>query len=611
MKSVQDYIDRYSRVAQNLGYRGDSVNVLIQLLANASYFSEIENASYMVESSLEKSALLNSKIQHCVDNMYSVFRGSCPRIIMKIKPTKYLNLNPYDLIIESQNFRIYYLGYYSVTDSTSDSSGSGSSGSGSSGNNSGSGGDSIDDETTISLASNSGSTLMDISDSGRTEEVIVVDEETEEQARARWKGENRSLDELLLLDECSGKWIYSAATFKPVLEEDNKRDYQIIIGFVAPKRIGDNLTIDEVIKTNNTYYVDCFADNLSDDMYVEIGSVNNETNQVDDMSRAERTRIFAEHILSHKIFDLTLPSFGSRLYVANYYKDVNGRDSQELEGISPNARIFAQYFGYSELDDYNTSELQKVHYKGAELMPFDDVVDWNGVSHTNPFLVAETLTPFEGSIGICYKDAVPRDGLNTIHYKANRDRYVNSILRSNSDIGTVLEEAYPDIIKTGGTFYDFVAEDSTRRYSYINLYYIPKQDNVLLSTEQIEKFRKEKRAYYAITSVVDVKPGHKFVASFTINLELFKNGGEDWEQLIGKDILVSEYERKFNVSFDASTIRNIETLISKNSNVKQVSGITVSYLDGGSEVDFDYIKEHNEKDAYFEIKYSITTQVTV
>ena len=611
MKSVQDYIDRYSRVAQNLGYRGDSVNVLIQLLANASYFSEIENASYMVESSLEKSALLNSKIQHCVDNMYSVFRGSCPRIIMKIKPTKYLNLNPYDLIIESQNFRIYYLGYYSVTDSTSDSSGSGSSGSGSSGNNSGGGGGSVNDETTISLASNSGSTLMDISDSGVTEEVIVIDEETEEQARARWKGESHSLDELLLLDECSGKWIYSAATFKPVLEEDNKRDYQIIIGFVAPKRIGDNLTIDEVIKTNNTYYVDCFADNLSDDMYVEIGSVNNETNQVDDMSRAERTRIFAEHILSHKIFDLTLPSFGSRLYVANYYKDVNGRDSQELEGISPNARIFAQYFGYSELEDYNTSELQKVHYKGAELIAFDDVVDWNGVSHTNPFLVAETLTPFEGSIGICYKDAVPRDGLNTIHYKANRDRYVNSILRSNSDIGTVLEEAYPDIIKTGGTFYDFVAEDSTRRYSYINLYYIPKQDNVLLSTEQIEKFRKEKRAYYAITSVVDVKPGHKFVASFTINLELFKNGGEDWEQLIGKDILVSEYERKFNVSFDASTIRNIETLISKNSNVKQVSGITVSYLDGGSEVDLDYIKEHNEKDAYFEIKYSITTQVTV
>ena len=89
MKSVQDYIDRYKGVVKNLGYAGESADILIQLLANASWIGEVENASYMAESSLEKASLINSKIQHCVDMMYSVYRGACPRVIMKIKPTKY------------------------------------------------------------------------------------------------------------------------------------------------------------------------------------------------------------------------------------------------------------------------------------------------------------------------------------------------------------------------------------------------------------------------------------------------------------------------------------------------------------------------------------------
>ena len=115
MKSLQDYIDRYSDVANNLGYSGDSVDILIQLLAHASYISEVENISYVQEASLDKATLINSKIQHCVDNMYSVFRGTCPRVMMKIKPSKYITLNPYDLMVTSNNFNIYYLGYYKVT----------------------------------------------------------------------------------------------------------------------------------------------------------------------------------------------------------------------------------------------------------------------------------------------------------------------------------------------------------------------------------------------------------------------------------------------------------------------------------------------------------------
>ena len=174
----------------------------------------------------------------------------------------------------------------------------------------------------------------------------------------------------------------------------------------------------------------------------------------------------------------------------------------------------------------------------------------------------------------------------------------------------VLEESFPDVIKTGGTVYVFNANTASTRYSTINLYYIPKQETVLLTNEQIEKFRTEKRAYYVITSTINVDPGHKFVATFNINLDLFNNSSEDWGQTVGEEILVSSYEKKFGVRFDKSTLKDIEGTIAKISNVKKVVDLSVSYSDAGREVDQAYIDEKYKDNAYFEIKYSITTSVT-
>ena len=112
MRSLQDYIDIYKNIAKNLNLQGDSVEVLAQMLANASYISEVENITYAQEASLEKATLMNSKIQHCMNDMYSVFRGSCPRVIIKFKPTRYFSFNVFDEIVSSNSFKVYYLGYY-------------------------------------------------------------------------------------------------------------------------------------------------------------------------------------------------------------------------------------------------------------------------------------------------------------------------------------------------------------------------------------------------------------------------------------------------------------------------------------------------------------------
>lgn len=118
MKSLQDYKNLFQNILNNLEIKGDSAEILKQLFAQATYISEVEHVEYVQEASIEKAVLLNSKIQHCMNEMYSVYRGQCPRVILKIKPTKILELEIFSKIITSNNFAVYYLGYYSEDDLT-------------------------------------------------------------------------------------------------------------------------------------------------------------------------------------------------------------------------------------------------------------------------------------------------------------------------------------------------------------------------------------------------------------------------------------------------------------------------------------------------------------
>src|SRR5574344_94733 len=526
MNNLQTYIGRYNDVVRNLGYTGDSVDVLVQLLANASYLSELEYASYTREASLDKSSLLNSKIQHCMDLMYSVFRGSCPRVVLKIQPTTNITLNPYDAIIESQKFTVYYLGYFKVTDSSGNWIIGGSK-------------ETSESTLTTSLRVGALSTTQ-----------TTVDTNIESSTCNTYDGLN--IDEIYTTygtsDNLIGSWINSSISMP------KNSTVQIIYGLIAPKRTGENMIISHTFDSKNTYYVDLETENLSDDMYIQINGQN-----------YTRTRNFSDHILDHSVFDLTLPGFGSRLYVANVFQDTVGRSSTDIAGVYSSTSLVARYFGYSTLDYYNESELNRLKLKGADYLAF--------VSQSK---VLSLCGASESVSGLAFINEVPRDSVETIHYKANQDRYVNSILRSNSDIGTILEEMYPTVVK--GTTYLFSASGS----SSLTVYYIPINDGRLLTGSEISNFIQTRGSYYIDGDTITVEKGTKYTATFNISIELYKTDTTtDYDQSIGKEILVNGYEKKFDVSFDTSELKNIETLISKLSNVKKVTGIDVSYI--GSE----------------------------
>ena len=384
MNSKQDYINIYRKIATGLDLYGDSAELLIQLLAESTYISEVEHVVYMQEASLEKASLLNSKIQHCMNDMYSVFRGSCPRVIFKFTPTKYFDLKPFDELVVGNGFKVYYLGYYDP---------------------------SSEDKVTPGM-----------------ESVALMN-----------------------------GFVYGPKIIPPSLSGE---DEYIVIGLIAK----ETSSIDISTVESNTYYVENLAEDLSQDCWVKIGG-----------QYWSVTREFSKHITESQVFDMTLPSFGSRLYVA----DILRSGAYQRSGISVQANLRVQGFWYiySLLESYNQAELKKLVIKGT--VPKNFGSPFQGFTEVSPGLI---LIP-ESS----------RDTVSTIHYKANRDRYVNSIIRTNSDIGTILEEAYPENVKVGGTSYQF---SSLRLGSSLTLYYVPQDPKSLLTDAQIEEFRNNKKAYY-------------------------------------------------------------------------------------------------------------------
>lgn len=484
MKSLQDYIETYRKIASNLNIRGDSVELLIQLLANASYISEVENISYSQEASLEKASQMNSKIQHCVNSMYSVFRGLCPRVILNIKPLKPFSFNPYDEIVVGNTFRLYYIGYY--------------------------------------------------------------DEKVEDK-------EELSYDTGI---------IYGPLSISPELNLESTKTYKIVCLLV--KERGGVVDIYWVLNQDNLYYVDCLEGDLSNDLIVKISTAtaNNIIRKV--------TSEFSNHILDGDIFDLTLPAFGSRLYISGTRKGEGL--SSEGEDWGSNTKIEARYFTYSTLDSYNESDLKRINLKGAELVK---------INETDVFWTNRNLNEFIP--GVCLVKESPRDPLISTHYLANRSRYTNTIFRSNSDLGDLLERSYPSKIYPGGTKSIYSAE-SDSEFEKIKIYYIPKDSNNFLIKNEIDNFISNKKAYY-VASEIEINRGEEYTAIFDIEVELYDAINVEDEI---KDILF-RYEKKFDTNFlneedsnelpySNSCLDEIETLISKISNVKNLKVLNVSYL---------------------------------
>lgn len=437
MKSIQEYIDKYKGIANDLQLTGDSVDLLVQLLAHATYINEVENINYANESSLERATLPNSKIQHCMDIMYSVFRGSCPRVKLRFRPTKYISLEKYQRVYSSNNFSLYYFGAPKI----------------------------IRPITTVSV-----------------------------------EGEN----------------------------------YEEITCIMASNLITDTQTFNEY----NKYYIDLMYSNLSSDCMV---LVNDEEMPV--------YRRFTDHIKYGGLFDLTITDYGMRIYAPDIFRSTSELAAYENGAELPPASttITTKVFEYCSLSDFNETEKSRISIPGLTFPPKSQIL------------------PTEDYPGITFIPEVERGSIDSIHYLAQRERFANSIIRSNSDVGYLLEESYPEIVKEGGTVYKFFKLnqcDPEKTALQLYIYYIPKVQGTILTQSQQEEFEKNRASYY-VTEDVNIVPGIRRNIVVEMGLELYKNESIDDEV----NEILSKYENQFGINL-LECSQEIMSAISKISNVR-------------------------------------------
>ena len=542
MRSLQDYRNIYREIAQSLGYRGDSVELLVQLLSNATYIEEVENITYMQEASLERASLMNSKIQHCVNNMYSVFRGSCPRVLLHVRPTKYQVFKPYQEIASSSNFKVYYLGSISETDMSN------------------------------------------------------LVEEYNKYERVEGLGISEGLDNDIL-------------TVNPILENPYSQaaESYYIYGFIAESKVSDR---EYTISEKNKYYFDIPETGLSNDMYVEVAKSGQTAGDLENWEIRQVTRIFSEHILGKMnyksgllepaIYDLTLPGFGSRLYFS--------------EDLELSDKIRATYFKLTSLDKYQENELKRISIKGMDIIPIPvSVFDAHNILDENIYPAhhiyrTENGENEENNSGLVIIPETPREELQSIHYNASRDRYINSIVRSNTDMGRLLEQMYPEHVRTNGTTCSYFGK-------YVIIWYIPRSASNLLTTDQILNFTSRHQAYY-ISSSIDVRKAPEIRKVLTIDVELYR-ALDDLD--IKVEEIINPYQYKFNVYLpDSSDVENevrseIMSTLSKIPEVRLVRNVGIKTLPGSAVESTDSTKRYQTTDGfpyYYSIEVVINSSIT-
>mgnify|MGYP000910662846 CR=1 FL=1 len=374
MKTAREYASEYRELAKNLGLTGDSTELLVQMLAHFTYSSEVDQVAYANESSLERAIRPSSKIQLCVENCYSVYRGTCPKVVLRVNPVKTMTFKAGTKVVSGNTVSLWYLGR-PRTDGTLDTS--------------------------------------EFSVDPRTGPVTLMF--------------------LASLETIQRTWT---------------------------------------VTEGNRYYVDCLEPDLAENPTVTVGRVGGTPGTI-----VKVTRDFGEHLRTDKVFDLTLPGWGSRLYLP--------------AGLRvPSTAVTATYHRWAA--EVPVPELAVLRVNGTEPVP-----EWPGApGNAVPVAPGAWLLPGD-----------PREDLRGVHYRSNADRWSAGVFRSNSDVGGLLQEFWPGRVKGTSFVYGTRTESSSPGGPSEVL--IPASDHVLSGNT---------RQYSKGTKYVDL-PGITAAGTLTVEVE--------------------------------------------------------------------------------------------
>lgn len=107
MKTYSEILQDLQDIQNELKLEGDAVEINKRIAAYVYYHTQIDITNAIRESSINSAYLMNSKIEHCMDNMYSVFRGTNPILTLNLILNAELGYDKFDLVYNSNTFKLY------------------------------------------------------------------------------------------------------------------------------------------------------------------------------------------------------------------------------------------------------------------------------------------------------------------------------------------------------------------------------------------------------------------------------------------------------------------------------------------------------------------------
>lgn len=361
-------------------------------------------------------------------------------------------------------------------------------------------------------------------------------------------------DKLGLLYESSSFYVYAAdpLNLTPTVGDSDGVRHPIQVQGILCK--SEKIVASATVDKSNKYYIDLKIDghlcnNLSEDIVVKIGIEG-------DMKEYKTTRFFPDHAKSVEpdelIFVLTIPDFGIRLFKKGFF---NVDDT-----------VVAEVLTYTEFDELNQDELDKILIPGTELV--------EGEAYPS---------------GRSFLDNVPRENAKSLQYNSNFAGRVNHEIQSCSDVNYLFQEI--NIAKVLNSSY--IYNDDTNS---IDIYYIPKLPSNPLTALEISNFIKNYKSYF-ITMDMVISLGTKYIVPIFIDVVM----NDSMSLLEPVQEILSDYEYQLGMELNENLIRS---RVSKLDSVKYVNKIEIQTptTESGGAIDPELISGPN---IYYEFNVTV------
>ena len=635
MKTTQDYYSVLKGIEARLGITGATSEILAQLLSQALYYSEVENISYSQEASLERASQENSKIQHCVDRMYSVVRGTCPRVLLKFIPSKVFSWTIGDAVVETSYFKLYYESYWDPQKK-----------------------DWCNSELTVTPTDSEPKIIKCIISKeflGGTQTVTAANTTFVE-----FPWSDLSNDELVSID---GQLYETTRLFSKHVEDPEKTVFDLTI-----PDFGLRIYAPDLLKANSTVAIAVHRYcHLSDFTESELKNIRFRDGDLTAFDQDADRDLLSSLSATYEFPGIICLEASDRdpLTTVHYKANRERYSSSVYRSNSDLAYLLAEeYPEYVKTTTYkftglnSTVEENKTKYytfipqqqtikeesllKGSKKEGSDGILSItaapgvttstselkikDGVSYSSCIVLASAETYIEADSQFpLVRNIIRLEGTGkwTITYSGKLFVKTNLFLDSKTYESEVLEtielesqSPYLYLYGDSANVYDIVLETLETEVKYsrlsqsdvvntLSLYYIPFNSGIYLSDSQISDFISKKRGYY-ITDNINVYRGTKVKATVNIKLEIYSNMVSIESDV--SDIIDSGYSDQFNL--DLETQKDyMKALLQKISNVKIISKIDISYqTESGDSLSWDQIKP-NLDTTYFEVTHLLNTSV--